>query len=78
MNTNCQKKCETKFEFKPEGSVLAVQMSPLPPNFEIYTSNVSAITMIKIKYLQFSFNCYLPINPMLIIAFNSIITQNTL
>lgn len=40
VNSNCEKKCETKFGVVPEGSVLAVQMSLLPPNFKVYTSNI--------------------------------------
>ena len=42
MNTSCRKKCETKFGFKPEGSVLGVQMSLLPSSFKVYTSNIPA------------------------------------
>ena len=42
VNTSCRKKCETKFGFKPEGSVLGVQMSLLPSSFKVYTSNIPA------------------------------------
>ena len=42
VNTSCRKKCETKFGFKPEGSVLGVQMSLLPSSFKVYTSNIAA------------------------------------
>ena len=42
MNTSCRKKCETKFGFKPEDSVLGVQMPLLPSSFKVYTSNIPA------------------------------------
>ena len=42
VNTSCQKKCETKFWFKPEGSVLRVQMSLLSSSLKVYTSNIPA------------------------------------
>ena len=42
VNTTCQKNCETKFGFKPEDSVLGVQMSLVPSSFKVYTSNIPA------------------------------------
>ena len=42
VNTSCQKKCQTKFGFKPEGSVLGVQTSLWSSSFKVHTSNIPA------------------------------------
>ena len=60
MNTNCRKKCETKFGFKPEGSVLGVQKTLLPSSFELYTSiipgnDISYVNKMPATYSKYHF-----------------------
>jgi len=59
VNPNETIKAETKFGFMPEGSVLAVQTSLIPPNYEIYTNNIPPVdfsnNLTKYNYPKFPF-----------------------
>ena len=49
VNTSCRTKYDTKFGFKPKGSVLGVQMSLLPSRFKIYSLNIPANNIIYVN-----------------------------
>jgi len=59
VNPNETIKAETKFGFMPQGSVLAVQTSLIPPNYEIYTNNIPPVdfsnNLTKYNYPKFPF-----------------------